>query len=369
VEFALKSSEIVVRSAMLPSATRDAISALLTEGRSPNTTRTYQAALKYWIGWHRRRYGTTLPVFNDPPDAVPPETILQFIVDHVQRSTTDGLKHELTDELEQRLIHDGVKRVAGAPTLNTTLLRIAVLAKVHSLKALPNPVEDGAVRELLKGVRRAYAARGQRARPKKALPKALLQALLGTCDNSLVGVRDRALLLFAWSSGGRRRSELAAALIDNLERLEDGRFIYRLLHSKTNQTGEVDENTPKPIVGAAALALDAWLSKAQITSGPIFRSIRGDNVGKSLTAHSVALIVKARSAAAGLEGDFSGHSLRSGFITEAGLQGKPIADVMRLSGHRSIPQAMAYYQSGDVLNSSVADLIAGTGVNPTDNDS
>jgi integrase len=84
--------------------------------------------------------------------------------------------------------------------------------------------------------------------------------------------------------------------------------------------------------------------------------VRGSHIGTSLTGQAIAQIVKARAKAAGLELDVSAHSLRSGFITEAGLQGIPIVEVMRLSGHRSVPQAMAYYQGGNVLNSVVATL-------------
>ncbi len=38
-----------------------------------------------------------------------------------------------------------------------------------------------------------------------------LEALLSACDHSLEGLRDKALLLFGFASGGRRRSEIAAA--------------------------------------------------------------------------------------------------------------------------------------------------------------
>jgi len=35
--------------------------------------------------------------------------------------------------------------------------------------------------------------------------------MIATCDDSLQGIRDKAILLFGWSSGGRRRSEVASA--------------------------------------------------------------------------------------------------------------------------------------------------------------
>lgn len=329
---------------------------LLAEGRAANTVRTYRAALSYWEHWHLHRYQRRLPLLESPPAAVPAEHVLQFIVDHAQRSSAAGLKHELPTAIETALVRDGIKARPGAPSLSTLMLRIAVLTKAHALKELSSPTEHGAVRELLKRVRRAYAARGQRARSKKALPKTELQSMLATCDDSLAGLRDRALLLFGWASGGRRRAELAAASLDNLEQLRDGRFLYHLRHGKTLQDGQPDENTAKPIVGAAAEALTAWLRAANINQGRIFRSVRGRRIGASLTGHAIAQIVKARAKAAGLELDVSAHSLRSGFITEAGLQGKPLVEVMRLSGHRSVSQAMAYYQGGNVLNSSIATL-------------
>lgn len=41
---------------------------------------------------------------------------------------------------------------------------------------------------------------------KEALTRDVLEMLLASCDDSLRGLRDQALLLFAWASGGRRRS-------------------------------------------------------------------------------------------------------------------------------------------------------------------
>ena len=83
------------------------------------------------------------------------------------------------------------------------------------MRAVPNPCHDAQVRELLSRTRKAYAKRGDLPRKKAALTKDPLQALLETCDDSLRGKRDRALLLFAWASGGRRRSEVASASLQS----------------------------------------------------------------------------------------------------------------------------------------------------------
>ena len=56
----------------------------------------------------------------------------------------------------------------------------------------------------------------------------------------------------------------------------------------------------------------AALRAAKITTGPIFwRVLAGDRTGAPLGTEGMRFIVKARCAAAGLEGRFSAHSLRS----------------------------------------------------------
>lgn len=71
--------------------------------------------------------------------------------------------------------------------------------------------------------------------------------MLATCDDSLKGKRDRALLLFAWASGGRRRSEVAAADMKFLKRLAPGAFSYELAFSKSNQSGIDRPDNHKPV--------------------------------------------------------------------------------------------------------------------------
>ncbi|MBP0644372.1 hypothetical protein J8J17_21495, partial [Mycobacterium tuberculosis] len=63
--------------------------------------------------------------------------------------------------------------------------------------------------------------------------------MAATCDTSLKGKRDRALLYFAFASGGRRRSEVAEATVNHLTRLPEGGYTYRLDHGKTLQSGPV----------------------------------------------------------------------------------------------------------------------------------
>jgi len=336
----------------LGSLAQHAVEALLREGEAANTVASYRAALRYWAAWYALRYRSALAL----PVSVP--TVLQFVVDHVARDDGDGLTSELPAPLDRALVQTGFKGKLGVPALNTVVHRIAVLSKLHTLEGHANPCRDPAVRELLSRVRRGHAKRGALPRRKAALTREPLEALLATCDASLRGQRDRALLLFAWASGGRRRAEVAAATCENVRKVGERLWVYTLSQSKGNQAADDRPENDKPIAGAAADALEAWLAASGIVGGPLFRRIRhGAHVGEPLTPAAVRRIVKARCALAGVVGDFSAHSLRSGFVTEAGRQNVPLGDTMAMTGHASVATVMRYYRSGATVTSRAARLI------------
>lgn len=336
--------------AALNDVTQAAIDELLHEGQSRNTLASYRSALRYWAAWYALRYGGQIEL------PVPAPCVLQFIVDHAERTTAKGLVSELPAEIDQALVQSGYKGKLGALAHNTLVHRIAVLSKAHQLRALHNPCHDAQVRELLSRTRKAYARRGVLAQKKDALTKDPLQAILATCEDTLRGKRDRALLLFAWASGGRRRSEVSGADMKFLKRVSDG-FTYTLAYSKTNQAGAQRPENEKPLLGAAAAALSDWLEASQITEGRIFRQLRkGGQLGEALGDASVRDIVKKRCLQAGLAGDFSAHSLRSGFVTEAGRQNMSLAETMTMTGHHSVATVLGYSRAGATLSSAVARL-------------
>lgn len=336
----------------LGSMAQAAEAALLHEGESENTLRSYRSALRYWTVWYALRYRQAIAL------PVPVAAVLQFVVDHAVRRDQEGLAiHELPKDIDRALVEQGCKSQLGPLSLNTVLHRISVLSKAHQLQEADNPCAHPRVRELLAKTRRAYAKRGELPSKKPALTREPLEALIATCDDSLVGLRDRALLYFAFSSGGRRRSEVTAATMANTRREGDA-FVFTLATSKTNQAGTDRDDNDKPIAGAAAGALAAWLQASNITSGAIFRRVRrGGVVGEPLSPAAVNDIVKKRCALAGLPDDFSAHSLRSGFVTEAGRQGIPLADAMAMTGHRSTSTLLGYFRKGQIVTSRAAKLL------------
>ena len=103
--------------------------------------------------------------------------------------------------------------------------------------------------------------------------------------------------------------------------------------------------------------MTAWLARSAVTGGALFRRVWKDRVGPALSPHSVAAIVKRRAALAGIEGDWAGHSLRSGFVTEAGRRKVPLGDIMALTEHRQAATVMGYYRTGELFESEVATLL------------
>ena len=337
----------------LAEAAADAVREILEEAASINTTRSYASALRYWAGWFQGRYGKPIEL------PVPEIAVVQFIVDHIaRRSTGRGLVWELPVALDDQLVGAGFKQRPGPLKLTTVVHRIAVLSKAHQLRKVENPCEQPAVRHLLARARRAANKRGERPSKKTAITKRELDALIATCDQSLEGLRDRALLYFAFASGGRRRSEVAAADFSALRKIGDRQYVYRLEFSKTQQAGAKANSTPdKPVLGVAADALEAWIVASGLKEGPIFRRLWGERIGPGLSPAAIAEVVQRRAARAGLKGDFAGHSLRSGFVTEGGRQGVALPAIMAMTEHRSVASVIGYFQAGGVQDNPAARLL------------
>lgn len=193
-------------------------------------------------------------------------------------------------------------------------------------------------------------------RKKTAAVVEALEAMLATCTDGIRGTRDSALLLMAWSGGGRRRSEVTGLQVDDVRKLDEDTWLYTLGVTKTDTTGSRRE---KPLLGRAAHALTAWLIAAPADTGPLFRRLyKGGKVSPfGLSSDQVARIVQRRAKLAGLDGDWAAHSLRSGFVTEAGRQGAPLGEVMAMTEHRSVETVMGYFQAGVLLSSRASMLL------------
>jgi integrase len=99
----------------------------------------------------------------------------------------------------------------------------------------------------------------------------------------------------------------------------------------------------------------------------LFRQLSNGLTGAGLSPKSVATIIQRRAQAAGLVGDFGGHSLRSGFVTEGARQGIALPAIMAMTDHRSVVSVIGYYQAGAAeLNPAARMLEGASGATPTE---
>jgi integrase len=137
--------------------------------------------------------------------------------------------------------------------------------------------------------------------------------------------------------------------------------LVTIRRSKTDQEGEGETIAiARGDIACPANSLREWLDASGIETGPIFRPINkaGTVASKRLTDRSVANIVKAYAERAGFDAStFSGHSLRSGFLTSAAAKGASIFKMMDVSRHKSVDTLRGYVRDAELFKDH-----AGTGL-------
>jgi len=313
------------------------MAALINDGTAKSTRRAYTRGINYIHHYLK----LSLNLDEHYPVAV--DSILRFILDHVG---------DMPADIAKTLMAKGLRKNMRPLRINTLRRYLTSLSVAHQERGLVSPTRDPSIGLLL---RRAANAMRQRPRKKAAITKPVLEAMLATCDNSLRGVRNKALLLSGFAAGGRRRSELVSLKVEHLERIEGG-YLIKLTKSKTDQAGK---GQSLPLLGTAAKALSEWLLRAGIREGHLFRGIRNNNhLNPSISGRAINDLVKHHAKLAGFNpNDFGAHSLRAGFITEAGCQGISLKDAMQLSGHHDTTVALGYYRHGQLISNPATRLV------------
>ncbi len=106
-----------------------------------------------------------------------------------------------------------------------------------------------------------------------------MEQLLAVCDgDSLIDIRDRARLLLAFGSGGRRRSEIAKFRVEDLRdesavQSNDGPLPCMSLRLRQTKTTSADDDARAWLAGRPVVALKEWLVRSGISSGAVCRAI------------------------------------------------------------------------------------------------
>lgn len=348
--------------AVLPIDRRDELAELLTdqdietlrhlvnEGMGENTLRALTSDLAYLQAWSLAATGTSLPW--PAPEAL----ALKFVAHHLwqpEQRNIDAL-HGMPAEVEQSLRDQRFLRSSGPHAPDTVRRRLASWSTLTKWRGLTGVFSSPSLKSAIRLAVRA-TPRPRKRKSAKAVTGDVLAKMLATCSTEgLRDIRDRAILMVAFASGGRRRSEIAGLRKEQLTvepsiTVEGAPPLPSLaIHLGRTKTSGSEHDEVVYLTGRPVDALNAWLAIARIESGSIFRKVdRWGNVSKrALESSAVNAIVKQRAAMAGLKpGEFSAHGLRSGYLTEAANLGIPLPEAMEQSRHRSVQQASTYYNN------------------------
>ena len=355
-------------SAILPMDRRDRLAQILTdddvatlkhlarEGMGENSLRALASDLAYLEGWAAAATGEPLPW--PATEALALKFVAHHLWDPAQRES--DRRHGMPEKVADELRGEGLLRSEGPHAPSTVKRRLASWGTLHRWKGIEGPFAAPSLRSAVRLAVRA-SPRPRRRKSKRAVTRDILDRLAKTCSTDrLADTRDLAILLLAFASGGRRRSEVARlrveqltdepdVALDPLDSKSSTRPCISIHLTRTKSTDADDEGRVF-LVGPPVEALREWLTRADIVKGPIFRAVdRWEAIEeRALTPQSINLIVKRRCAMAGLDPrEFTAHGLRSGYLTEAARQGVALPEAMQQSQHKSVQQAAAYYNEAE----------------------
>jgi integrase len=373
-----RSEQLDALDAIMPFDRRDQLAAILTdddvetlkhlasEGLGDNTMRALASDLAYLEGWCLLASGNPLPW------PAPESLLLKFVAHHlwdpVKRDEDPG--HGMPREVEDGLRAQALLKAVGPHAPDTVRRRLTSWSILTRWRGLKGHFTEPSIKSALRLAVRA-AARPRQRKSRKAVTGDVLARLLSACGGERqVDIRDRALLLIAFASGGRRRSEVAGLRVEDLQEEDpvpldpkdrtSAVLPCMTIHLGRTKTTDAADAAFVVLVGRPVVALRQWLATASIESGPIFRKIDqwGNINRRAITPQSVNLVVKARAKQAGLDpAMFSAHGLRSGYLTEAANRGIPLAEAMQQSLHKSVAQAASYYNDSERKMGRAARLV------------
>jgi len=293
-------------------------SAYIDEAKAENTRKSYRSDWADFTAWCAKYRRPVLPAA--------PETVAYYLADRSQDLKPSTLKR-----------------------------RLAAIAENHRDAGLESPTKHAQVKYVWAGIcREKGTAQGHM---KPTLTKHI-RAMVESLPDSLLGLRDRALILLGYA-GAMRRSELVGLDVTDLAIAEEG-LIVVIRKSKTDQVGvgrKIGIPFGEHVETCPVRAVRAWIEEGDIDEGPLFRSVNkhGDVSDKRLSDQVVADVVKRSLRAAGKSSKKpAAHSLRAGLITQAAMADVSERAIQDQSGHKSLAVMRRYIRDGSLFRENAA---------------
>lgn len=242
-------------------------------------------------------------------------------------------------------------KATGRPlSLSTLKIYRSALNRRYAEVRRDSPAAATQVSDVFGGLARLCGSAPRRV---KALREHEVKAMLDKCPIGRFGCRDAAMLALGFSAA-LRRSELCGLAVTDIDILREDRMILRIQRSKTDQDGRgqfvavPDGRTIRPIT-----RLHAWLDTAGIRDGYLFQTFCGGGTpsGRPLDHGEVPRLVKKYAARIGLDPtNYSGHSLRAGFVTSAAAHRARLDKIMEVTRHRNPTTVLQYIRDADAFD-------------------
>jgi len=246
--------------------------------------------------------------------------------------------------------------------ISTLRRRLVSISMVHKLKGHYLDTKHPIIIENLMGIKRS---KGSIQKGKKPILINHLKSIINIIDQQEIDeikkFRDKSLILTGFG-GGFRRTELISIDHEDLEFVPEGVKIT-IKRSKTDQFGEgMIKGLPyfSNELYCPVLNLKKWLKLSNIKSGPIFRRFaKGSSLTSNrLTDQTVVLLIKNYLNLAGIENsNYSGHSLRSGFVTVAAESGADERSIMAMTGHKTTQMVRRYIREANIFKNNALNKI------------
>jgi integrase/recombinase XerD len=175
----------------------------------------------------------------------------------------------------------------------------------------------------------------------KRLPKALtideVSRLINSCDDSIIGIRNRAILEVLYATGARV-SEVVSLNVGDISKSEDAVVTVKV-------KGKGGKERLVPLGSYAQIALDQYLVRARpvlLKKKTVSALFINESLGTRLSRQSGWQVVKDSADKAKIRSAVSPHSLRHSFATHLLDGGADIRVVQELLGHSSVTTTQIY---------------------------